>query len=126
MSLIEFGFIFQTEKIIIFSNLKDNIVYNSSYDLDSVPILDWSISESYNDELREIVLKNHLLTIVKCLIKNDHVYCYAIIKHNSSKKFKKKLEKFINLLENKEDFDSIDDLKGFCFEYLIKESLIHR
>ena len=125
MSLIEFGVIVNNEKIVIFSNLDVNIVYDTSYDLKSVPIIDWSISDSYKDELREIVFKNHLLTIVRCFISNQPVYCYAIVKQESSKKLHKKIEKLINNLEIKKNFSSLEDLKVFCFRHLIKESVIH-
>ena len=124
MSLIEFGLIFKNEKVIIFSNLNNPIVYDTTYDLNSVPIIDWSISETYNDELKEIRFKDHLLTLLKCIVKDEPVYCYSITKRPDNKKFQKKLDKLISNLEKEKKFNSLEDLKLLCFKFLIKESFI--
>lgn len=123
MTLIEFGIIFQSEKIIIFSNLNDGIVYDTSYDLKSIPIIDWTISDSYRDELKEIQFKDHLLTIIKCFITTNQAYCYSIMK-GASKNTTKKITKLTSMIEKKKVFSSIDELKVFCFKNLIKNSII--
>ncbi len=124
MTLIEFGIILHNEKMIIFSNLNNPIIYDTSYDLKSIPIIDWTISETYKDELKEIQFKDHWLTIIKCSIKNELAYCYSITKTSSSKGLLKKIVKLITKIEKKKNFSSIEELKGYCFRNLIKESII--
>ena len=124
MALIEFGILFKTEKIVIFSNLNEEIVYDTTYGLSSVPITDWSISDNYKDELKEITFKDHLLTIFKCFINKEPTYCYSITKNQSLDEFQKKISKLSSKIEKKSSFSSLEELKIFCFKHLIKDSLI--
>lgn len=124
MALIEFGLIYKNEKNVIFSNLNKEIVYDTSYDLNSVPIIDWSISETYTDELREIRFKNHFLIISKCFVGKEKVYCYFIRNRETAPKTQKKLDKLFSRLEKKKQFSSLNELKILCFSYLIKNSVI--
>ena len=124
MVLLECGFIFNNEKNIIFSNLDTNIIYDSSYDLDSVPIIDWSISETYNDELKEIRFKNHILVIVKSFVTSKPIYCYLILKKEKYSENSKRIAKLVSRIENKKSFCSVDEIKEFLFKNLIHDSLI--
>ena len=124
MSLVEFGLLFKTEKIVIFSNLNNEIIYDTTYGLNSIPIVDWSISESYKDQLKEIGFKNHRLIIIKCFINNEVAYCYLITKNIFPDEFQKKITKFTSKIEKKSSFQTLEELKSYSFKHLIKNSII--
>ena len=104
MTLIEFGFFQNYEKIVIFSNM-NNPMYIQNYDLDFIPLLDWSVSTSYNDELKEIRFREHILTIFKCIVNNTPVFCYFILQREKKGNTHKKITKIILKLEKYGSFD---------------------
>ena len=125
MTLIEFGFFQNYEKIVIFSNM-NNPMYIQNYDLDFIPLLDWSVSTSYNDELKEIRFKEHILTIFRCIVNNSPVFCYFIIQREKKGNTHKKITKIILKLEKYGSFNSIEDLKSVMYKFLFKNSLINQ
>jgi len=125
MALIEIGLLVNGTKDVIFSNTINDNELNDVYDINSLSLIDWTISEGYNEELKEIRFKNHILMIKKFFISNKKVFFYAIINFPDKDKLNKIFTKFFSDIDKKVfNFNSINDFTIFCFKHLTKYSVL--